>query len=96
MTAKPPGTPDHTQPNAGDPTQAENTTASPEAGQTQSVKSPQVRNGYRSASPGPRVTIKDLSKTSSNARVIQVDINKGNKQIAHGINRVLRPIDLPN
>lgn len=42
-------------------------------------------------SSSPRVTIKDLSKTSSNARVIQVDINKGNKQIAHGINNVLLP-----
>jgi uncharacterized surface protein with fasciclin (FAS1) repeats len=27
-------------------------------------------------------------------RVVQRDINKGNLQIAHGIDRVLRPIDL--
>jgi uncharacterized surface protein with fasciclin (FAS1) repeats len=29
-----------------------------------------------------------------NPKVIRVDVNKGNKQIAHGINYVLRPIDL--
>ncbi len=45
-------------------------------------------------SNSPRVFIKDLSKTSSNARVFQVDINKGNKQIAHGINNVLLPAAL--
>jgi len=28
------------------------------------------------------------------ARVVQADINKGNRQIAHGVNRVLRPLDL--
>ena len=42
-------------------------------------------------SNNPRVYIRDLSKTSSNARVFQVDINKGNKQVAHGINNVLLP-----
>lgn len=42
-------------------------------------------------SKAPKVYIVDLSKTSSNARVFQVDINKGNKQIAHGINNVLLP-----
>lgn len=42
-------------------------------------------------SSSPRVFIKDKSNTSSNARVFQVDINKGNKQIAHGINNVLLP-----
>lgn len=42
-------------------------------------------------SNSPRVFIKDLSDTSSNARVFQVDINKGNKQVAHGINHVLLP-----
>ncbi len=39
----------------------------------------------------PRVFIKDLSNTSSDARVFEVDINKGNRQIAHGINAVLLP-----
>lgn len=42
-------------------------------------------------SNNPRLYIRDLSKTSSNARVFQVDINKGNKQVAHGINNVLLP-----
>lgn len=45
-------------------------------------------------SNNPRVFIRDLSNTTSNARVFQVDINKGNKQIAHGINNVLLPADL--
>lgn len=42
-------------------------------------------------SSAPRVFIVDPSKTSSNARVFQVDINKGNMQIAHGIKNVLLP-----
>ncbi|MFN8125526.1 MAG: fasciclin domain-containing protein [Candidatus Nanopelagicales bacterium] len=45
----------------------------------------------RAHSHNPKVTIRDLSKTSSNARVVVADINKGNKQIAHGINNVLLP-----
>jgi uncharacterized surface protein with fasciclin (FAS1) repeats len=46
---------------------------------------------------GKRVTLVDLDKDARNPRVIKrlTDINKGNKQIAHGIDRVLRPIDLP-
>ena len=44
---------------------------------------------------GPAIRLKDRDGNSRNARVIAVDINKGNKQIAHGIDRVLRPIDLP-
>jgi hypothetical protein len=38
----------------------------------------------------------DADTDDANPRVIGklTDINKGNKQIAHGINRVLRPIDL--
>ncbi len=48
--------------------------------------------------PGPRIILRDKDTDSRNARVIlsKVDINKGNRQIAHGISRVLRPIDLPN
>ena len=44
----------------------------------------------------PRIKLLDADPNNRNARVIlsQVDINKGNKQIAHGIDRVLRPIDL--
>lgn len=42
-----------------------------------------------------RVYLLDADKNDYNPRVVKADINKGNKQIAHGINRVLRPIDLP-
>jgi uncharacterized surface protein with fasciclin (FAS1) repeats len=46
----------------------------------------------------PQIILRDKDTDSRNARVILslVDINKGNKQIAHGINLVLRPIDLKN
>ena len=46
---------------------------------------------------GPEISLWDKDRNSRNARVIlsQVDINKFNKQVAHGIDRVLRPIDLP-
>jgi uncharacterized surface protein with fasciclin (FAS1) repeats len=47
---------------------------------------------------GKRVILVDKDKDARNPRVIIPlrNINKGNKQIAHGIDRVLRPIDLPN
>lgn len=43
-----------------------------------------------------RVRLVDADRNDRNATVVRqlADINKGNKQIAHGINRVLRPIDL--
>jgi uncharacterized surface protein with fasciclin (FAS1) repeats len=43
----------------------------------------------------PSIVLKDKAPGIKNPRVIlgQVDINKGNKQIAHGINRVLLPLD---
>lgn len=43
-----------------------------------------------------RVILVDADKNDANAHVIYRlrDINKGNRQIAHGINQVLRPIDL--
>ena len=46
----------------------------------------------------PAIILGDKDPGARNARVIlsQVDINKGNKQIAHGIDRVLRPLNLPN
>ena len=44
---------------------------------------------------GKRVTLIDADRNDRNPRVVRFDINKGNKQIAHGIDRVLRPIDLP-
>ena len=47
---------------------------------------------------GPVISLWDKDRNSRNPRVIlsQVDINKGNVQIAHGIDRVLRPVNLPN
>ncbi|MFN8169405.1 MAG: fasciclin domain-containing protein [Candidatus Nanopelagicales bacterium] len=46
----------------------------------------------------PAIILIDKDRNARNARVIlsQVDINKGNAQIAHGIDRVLRPVNLPN
>jgi hypothetical protein len=40
------------------------------------------------------IRLEDADTDDRDPRVKIVDINKGNKQIAHGINRVLRPIDL--
>lgn len=40
------------------------------------------------------VTLVDQDPSSRDPKVIVLDINKGNRQIAHGINRVLRPLDL--
>ncbi len=40
------------------------------------------------------VTLVDKDPDAVNATVIVTDINKGNKQIAHGVDRVLRPADL--
>jgi uncharacterized surface protein with fasciclin (FAS1) repeats len=46
---------------------------------------------------GHQVYLRDADMNDANPRVLRraADINKGNKQIAHGINRVLRPLDLP-
>ena len=43
-----------------------------------------------------RIFLRDLDRNARNAEVQAdlVDINRGNKQIAHGINRVLRPVNL--
>ena len=43
---------------------------------------------------GGRVTLTDKDKNDRNPRVTVLDINKGNKQVAHAINQVLRPVDL--
>jgi uncharacterized surface protein with fasciclin (FAS1) repeats len=52
---------------------------------------------------GPRIKVNvehgsirliDKDRNDLNPEVIIVNINKRNKQIAHGINRVLRPVDL--
>jgi len=44
---------------------------------------------------GKRVSLIDADRNDRNPRVVTFDINKGNKQIAHAIDRVLRPVDLP-
>ncbi len=46
--------------------------------------------------PSLRITLKDRDKNDRDARAVltALDLNKGNKQVAHGIDRVLRPIDL--
>jgi uncharacterized surface protein with fasciclin (FAS1) repeats len=41
-----------------------------------------------------RIALIDADRSDRNPRVNRYDINKGNRQIAHGIDRVLRPIDL--
>ncbi len=45
---------------------------------------------------GVKVKLRDKDRNSRNPRAIlgSLDINKGNKQIAHAVDRVLRPIDL--
>ena len=42
-----------------------------------------------------RIKLVDADRSDRDPRVIRFDLNKGNRQIAHGIDRVLRPIDLP-
>ena len=42
-----------------------------------------------------RVYLIDADTNDRNPRVVKFDINKGNRQIAHAIDRVLRPVDLP-
>jgi uncharacterized surface protein with fasciclin (FAS1) repeats len=49
------------------------------------------RYWYRHA----RVRLVDADTNDRNATVVGFDVNKGNRQIAHAVNRVLRPIDLP-
>ena len=46
--------------------------------------------------PSLSITLKDLDKSDQDPKVVltALDLNKGNKQVAHGIDRVLRPIDL--
>ncbi len=44
---------------------------------------------------GRSIYLQDEDPNARNPRVVATDINKGNRQIAHAINRVLRPVDLP-
>jgi hypothetical protein len=43
---------------------------------------------------GLPVKLVDADTDDSNPYVVREDINKGNRQIAHGIDRVLRPVNL--
>jgi uncharacterized surface protein with fasciclin (FAS1) repeats len=43
---------------------------------------------------GRNVWLVDLDPDARNPKVVATDINQGNRQIGHAINRVLRPIDL--
>jgi uncharacterized surface protein with fasciclin (FAS1) repeats len=44
---------------------------------------------------GHKVSLVDADTNNRNPRIVKRDLNEGNLQIAHGIDRVLRPIDLP-
>lgn len=46
--------------------------------------------------PRLSITLKDRDRNDRDPKVVlkALDLNKGNKQVAHGIDRVLRPIDL--
>jgi len=61
-------------------------------------------NAHLRTAAGPSIKIqvtrsglylRDKDPNSRNPKVIVADINKGNRQIAHAIDRVLRPLDLP-
>ncbi|KQT89304.1 fasciclin [Marmoricola sp. Leaf446] len=41
-----------------------------------------------------RVVLLDRDPNAYNPRIVRFDLNRGNKQIAHAVNRVLRPADL--
>ncbi|MEQ4500423.1 fasciclin domain-containing protein [Nocardioides kribbensis] len=43
---------------------------------------------------GGEVRLEDQDTNARDPRVIALDVNRGNKQVAHAIDRVLRPIDL--
>jgi uncharacterized surface protein with fasciclin (FAS1) repeats len=44
---------------------------------------------------GGTIFLQDKDPNARNPRVVAANINKGNRQIAHAIDRVLRPLDLP-
>lgn len=53
-----------------------------------------IKVGTRKARP--QIILVDKDRDDRNPRVVlrALDLNKGNKQVAHGINKVLRPVDL--
>ena len=52
----------------------------------------QRADGRASTSRRTGIFLKDQTKDVANPQVVVTDINKGNKQIAHAINRVLLPV----
>ena len=46
-------------------------------------------------SRGTKLRLIDADRDDRDPRAVAFDINKGNRQIAHGIDRVLRPVNLP-
>ena len=42
-----------------------------------------------------RIKLIDADRSDLNPQVVRFNVNNGNRQIAHGLDRVLRPIDLP-
>jgi uncharacterized surface protein with fasciclin (FAS1) repeats len=67
-----------------------------EASQADGVELTMASGGTVTVHVGDRIRLEDADTNDRDPRVIAklVNINKGNKQIAHGIDRVLRPIDL--
>lgn len=41
------------------------------------------------------ISLKDKDPNAANAYVVAPNLNQGNRQIAHGVSQVLRPLDLP-
>lgn len=50
---------------------------------------------YGQGGKNPVIRLSDRDYNSRNAKVIGTDVNAGNKQIAHVVDRVVRPMDLP-
>jgi uncharacterized surface protein with fasciclin (FAS1) repeats len=44
---------------------------------------------------GSSLRLVDADRNDKDPKVVAFNLNKGNRQIAHGIDRVLRPVDLP-
>lgn len=53
-----------------------------------------IKVGVKKVHGNTIIKLRDRDFNDRNAKVIVTNINKGNKQLAHGVNRVLRPVDL--
>jgi hypothetical protein len=74
---------------------AGDTITSREAAQADGAELTMASGGTVTVHVGERgIRLEDADTDDLDPRVRAADINKGNKQIAHGINRVLRPINL--